>query len=279
MRQRCAQSLLTRKDVIVVASVSALFGLGNPETYYNSRLTLKKNDIINRDDILINIIRKQYTRNDLNLMSGTFRVLGDTIDIMLSIDDDIFYRINMFDDEIESIYKMNIETNEKIEEVNELNIFNISSYITDEDNVNILCNLIENELIDVYNNFIKNGEELYANRIMERTMHDIEMIKEIGYCNGLESYQRYLTNRPAGSPPYSLVDFFPKDYLLFIDESHATLPQIKSIGNQNGTIKNNLINYGFRLPSCMDNRPLTFNEFESKTAVHSNSDKRTTFGW
>ena len=264
MRQHCAQSLLTRRDVIVVASVSALFGLGSPSTYYKTRLILKKNQQINREDILIGLIKKRYERNDIVLSSGKFRVLGDTIDIMLSVDNDVYYKIEMFGDEIEHIYKMDNNTYEKIEEVTELNIFNTSSYIVDDDRSSILCKLIENELIDVYNNFLKNGEELYAKRIMERTMYDIEMIQEIGYCKGLESYQRYLTNKPAGSPPTSLIDFFPKDYLMFIDESHATIPQIKSIGNQNDSIKYNLINYGFRLPSCVDNRPLNFKEFEER---------------
>lgn len=263
MRQRCAQSLLTRNDVIVVASVSALFGLGNPKTYYNSRLVLKKGMQINRDNILKNLIKKQYERNDICLDCGRFRVLGDVIDIMLSVDNKVYYRIEMFGDEIESITKLDFETQNKIEEIKELNIFNISSYIADEDNINKLCKMIQDELTEVYQNFIRNGQELFANRIMDRTMYDIEMIKEIGYCKGLESYQRYLSDRPIGSPPYSLIDFFPKDYLLFIDESHATIPQIKSIGNQNGTIKQNLIDYGFRLPSCVDNRPLSFNEFEN----------------
>lgn len=264
MRQHCIQSLLTRKDVIVVASVSALFGLGSPSTFYNTRLVLKKNQKITRENILIDLIKKRYERSDSFLSSGTFRVLGDIIDIMLSIDTNIYYKIEMFDNEIEHIYKINNNTNEKIEEVSELNVFNTSSYTITDDNLETLCNLIKEELLEVYNNFLNNGEELYANRILERTMFDIEMIKEIGYCKGLENYQRYLTNKPIGTPPTCLIDFFPKDYLMFIDESHVTLPQIKSIGNQNSTLKENLINYGFRLPSCIDNRPLNFKEFEEK---------------
>lgn len=264
MRQKCVQSLLTRNDVIVVASVSALFGLGNPKTFYESKLTLRKNQSINRDDILINLIKKQYERNDLNFTTGTFRVKGDVIDIMLSIDTDVFYRIEMFGDEIEKIIKIDNLSLNVIDEIDELNIFNISSYMVTDDKIESLCKSIETEMYEVYNDFLKNGEELYAQRILERTMFDIEMIKEIGYCKGLESYQRYLTDRTPGSPPYTLLDFFTNDYLMFIDESHATIPQVKSIDNQNGSIKQNLINYGFRLPSCIDNRPLTFNEFEQK---------------
>ena len=262
MRQHCAQSLMTRKDVIVVASVSALFGLGNPKTYYNTRFIINKNQVINRDELLINLVRKQYERTNDILKSGTFRVKGDVVDIMLSVDEDIFYRIEMFGDEIERISKIDINTLNKLEEVNELNIFSISSYIAEGANIENICNSIKEELDIVYQGFMNSGDELYAQRIMERTNYDIEMIKEIGYCKNMEVYQRYLTDRPAGSAPYSLLDFFPKDYLLFIDESHATIPQIKSIGNQNGTIKDNLIKYGFRLPSCVDNRPLTFDEFE-----------------
>lgn len=263
MRQHCVQSLMTRKDVIVVASVSALFGLGNPKTFYRTRFIIKKNQIIDRDEILKALVKRQYERTNDVLKSGKFRVSGDTIDIMLSVDEDVFYRIEMFEDEIEKISKIDINTLTKLEEVNELNVFNISSYIAEGANINDICNSIEKELSDVYQGFVKSGDKLYAQRIFDRTMLDIEMIKEIGYCKNMEVYQRYLTDRPAGSAPYSLLDFFPKDYLMFIDESHATIPQVKSIGGQNVSIKENLIKYGFRLPSCVDNRPLTFNEFEA----------------
>lgn len=262
MRQHCVQSLMTRKDVIVIASVSALFGLGNPKVFNKTKITLKKNQIITRDEILYDLVSKQYERTLNILKSGTFRVSGDTIDIMLSVDDDIYYRIEMFGDEIEKISKIDNETIKVIEEVEELNIFNISSYIAEGANINSICNSIEEELKNVYQGFMNSGNILYAKRIKDRTLYDIEMIKEIGYCKNMEVYQRYLTDRKPGSAPYSLIDFFPKDYLMFIDESHATIPQIKSIGNQNISIKDNLIHYGFRLPSCVDNRPLTFDEFE-----------------
>ena len=263
MRQHCVQSLMTRKDVIVVASVSALFGLGNPKTFYKTRFVIKKNQTIDREDILKSLVQKQYERTNDILKSGKFRVAGDVIDIMLSIDEDIFYRIEMFGDEIERISKIDINTLKTIEDVNELNVFNISSYIAEGANIDNICNLIKEELDSVYQGFMNSGDVLYAQRISDRTNYDIEMIKEIGYCKNMEVYQRYLTDRPAGSAPYSLLDFFPKDYLMFIDESHATIPQVKSIGGQNVSIKDKLIKYGFRLPSCVDNRPLTFNEFES----------------
>lgn len=263
MRQHCVQSLMTRKDVIVVASVSALFGLGNPKTFYKTRFVIKKNQTIDREDILKSLVQKQYERTNDILKSGKFRVAGDVIDIMLSIDENIFYRIEMFGDEIERISKIDINTLKIIEDVNELNIFNISSYIAEGANIDNICNLIKEELDNVYQGFMNSGDVLYAQRISDRTNYDIEMIKEIGYCKNMEVYQRYLTDRPAGSAPYSLLDFFPKDYLMFIDESHATIPQVKSIGGQNVSIKDNLIKYGFRLPSCVDNRPLTFDEFES----------------
>ena len=263
MRQHCAQSLLTRKDVIVVASVSALFGLGDPNLFYETRFIIKKNQIMDRDEILKALITRRYERTFDILKSGKFKVSGDTIDVMLGIDDNVFYRIQMFGDEIEKINKLNINNHEIIEEVNELIVFNISSYIAEDKFIDNICNSIEKELEVSYNHFINSGELIYAQRIKDRTKYDIEMIREIGYCKNMEVYQRYLTNRPAGSAPYSLLDFFPKDYLMIIDESHATIPQIKSIGNQNSSIKHNLINYGFRLPSCMDNRPLTFKEFEN----------------
>ena len=262
MRQHCAQSLMTRKDVIVVASVSALFGMGNPNVYYKTKFVIKQHQMINRDKLLYSLVQKQYERTNDILKSGKFRVMGDTIDIMLSADEDVFYRIEMFGDEIEKISKMNISTLTKLEEVNELNIFNISSYIAESANIDSICNSIKKELDVTYNDFMNSGDVLFARRILDRTNYDIEMIRELGYCKNMEVYQRYLTDRPIGSAPYSLLDFFPKDYLMFIDESHVTIPQIKSIGSQNVSIKENLIKYGFRLPSCKDNRPLTFDEFE-----------------
>lgn len=261
MRQHAAQSLLIRKDIIIVASVSALFGLGNPKVYHDDMITIKINDNLDRDELILNLVKKQYQRTANLLHPGYFRVNGDTINIMLSTDADCYYRICMFDDEIESIEKLNM-SNEIIEKINELNVFGISTYIVKDNDKEVVCNNIKNELNEVYNKFINNGELLYAQRIHDRTLYDIEMIKEIGWCKGMEAYQRYLSDRPAGFPPYSLIDFFPKDYLMFIDESHATIPQVKSIGNQNDSIKQNLINYGFRLPSCVDNRCLNFKEFE-----------------
>ena len=264
MRQHCAQELLSRKDVIVVASVSALFGLGNPKLYYESRLELYTGLIINRDDIIYDLIRKQYSRVESNLVSGTFMVSGDILSIMLSTDIDYYYKIDMFDDEIERIFKVDILTNDVIEEVNSITIFNTSSYMVSNNELSNFNKNVLKELDIVYNDFIKNNKPIFAKRIKERTLYDLEMLNETGWCKGLESYQRYLTDKAPGSAPYSLLDFFPKDYLMFIDESHATIPQIRSIGNQNDSIKENLIKYGFRLPSCVDNRPLNFNEFEEK---------------
>lgn len=264
MRQHCVSSLLTRKDCIVVASVSAIFGLGNPQKFYDNRLILFKNQFIDLNDLLLNLVKRQYKRIINDLTPGSFKVLGDTILIMLSIDEDIYYRIEMFGDEIEKIIKFDRYTSNKIEEVNELIIFSTSTYCIEEDKIHNVCYNIEQELQEVYKFFIQNGEELYANRIKERTMLDVEMIRETGGCKSLEVYQRYLAEDPLNPVPNCLLDFFSKDYLMFIDESHVTIPQIKSITNQNKSIKSNLINYGFRLPSCVDNRPLTFKEFEER---------------
>ena len=248
MRQHCIASLLTRKDCVVVASVSAIFGLGDPQKFYKNRLIISKGQIIDLNDLLLNLVKRQYTRITNDITPSTFKVLGDTILIKLSIDEDTYYRIEMFGDEIEKIIKLDAYTSKIIEEINELIIFSVSTYCVEENKIHSVCQNIEKELQEVYCNFLKNGEELFANRIKERTMLDIEMIKETGGCKSLEVYQRYLAEDPLNPVPNCLLDFFPKDYLMFIDESHATIPQIKSITNQNKSIKSNLINYGFRLP-------------------------------
>ena len=261
LRQRAAVSLCTRQDVIIVASVSALFGLGNPEEYKSSSFCIKNKSTIDLTNTMIQLIKRQYERTNDDISPGTFKVIGNTLYIMLSINDDIYYRIDMFDNDIEHIYKMDLLTDKIIEEVDDLNIFPISTYYIMEDKVDILCKCIQTELNEVYENFIKNGEKEYANRIYDRCMYDIEMLQEVGWVKGIEVYQRYLTNREPGQPPYTLIDFFPKDYLMFIDESHATIPQVKSISSQGYSIKDNLIKYGWRLPSSVDNRPVNFIEF------------------
>lgn len=261
LRQRAAVSLCTRKDVIIVASVSALFGLGNPDDYKASQFCIKNKSTIDLTNILIQLTKRQYERTNDDIHPGTFKVVGDTIYIMLSINDDIYYRLDMFDNDIEHIYKMDLITDKIIEEVDELSIFPISTYYLLDDQIDILCKCIQIELEEVYENFIERGENEYANRIYDRCMYDVEMLQEVGWVKGIEVYQRYLTNREPGKPPYTLIDFFPKDYLMFIDESHATIPQIKSISSQGYSIKENLIKYGWRLPSSVDNRPVNFIEF------------------
>ena len=262
MRQHCVQSLMSRNDVIVVASVSALFGLGDPDLYVKSKLHIEVGEQISREEILGKLIRNRYERTKEEPEPGEFRVIGSIIDIAPSIENNIIYKIEMFGDEIDSITQYSRSPYMKLCTLKDINIFSTSTYMVEDDRINSFCSNVETELNEVYNNFIKNGQTEYANRIYERTMLDLEYIREIGWCKGLESYQRYLSNRKPGEPPYTLIDFFPKDYLLFIDESHATIPQIKSVSNQNSTIKENLIRYGFRLPSCVDNRPVSFQEFE-----------------
>lgn len=264
LRQKTVVSLCTRKDVIVVASVSALFGLGDPYDFIESSYTIKVNEHYNYSELLIEFIKRQYERTNDTLTAGKFKACGDNIYIMLSTDKDIYYRISMFDDEIENIYKVSYETDKVLESLSQLIIFPISTYYLKQDRQNILCDCIKTELDEVYLNFLKNGEKLYAERIYSRCMYDIEQIRELGYVNNIEVYQRYLSNRKPGEPPFTLMDFFPKDYLMFIDESHVTLPQVKSISNQGSSIKYNLIRYGWRLPSVIDNRPINFDEFVQK---------------
>jgi len=260
-RMQTIYSLIEHKDVIVISTVSAIFGLGNPEEFKVSKDTFYINQNITRNDIILKLIRKRYERINGNKLtkSGTFRVLGDVIDIYILND---IIRIELFGDNIELIKQLNPKDNLLVKHMNEINIYSMSSWFINDGRINSLCNNIQNELEEVYNDFKNNNQILYAERIKEKTTNDIMMIKELGWCKGLEMYQRYLSDNPIGTPPYTLLDYFPDDYLLFIDESHTTIPQVKSISNQNVSIKQNLIQYGFRLPSCIDSRPLNFKEFE-----------------
>ena len=257
-RQRATNSLLTRKDVIVVASVSCIYGLGDPNSYKSLSLHLKVGAEISRQKIISKFVKMQYERNDKSLESGFFKVLGDTIDITPSYQDD-YIRIELFGDEIEKITRRHHVTNEVLEELDEAIIFPAKQYVVEENAIEKALITIEEELEET----LPNLQELEAQRLKQRVSYDLEMIKEVGYCSGIENYSRHFEGRVEGSPPFVLLDYFPKDFLFILDESHQTLPQVRAMYNGDFQRKKNLVEFGFRLPCAFDNRPLKFNEFES----------------
>lgn len=263
LRQKCLQSLCMRNDVIVIASVSAIFGAGDPSIYKNSLYEIYPNMILDRDKFISELVKRGYRREqdiDFSKSRGVFKVLGDVIYLYSNdLDTGYLYQISFWGDTIDTI---NIVNNKNIiqSSLKSLSIFSATSFYSGH-NIDRFVELVTKEMNEQYDYFIDSGKPIYANRIRERVLYDLELIKETGTCSSIESYQRYLTTRNPGEPPYVLLDYFPKDYLMIIDESHATIPLLKTSANQNDTIKDNLINYGFRLPSVKDNRPLSFQEF------------------
>ena len=262
LRLAATAALTGRKDVIIVASVSCIYGLGDPELYGKMIITLKKGEITRRNALLRSLLESHYERHDMDFKPGSFRVRGDTLDIYPAYDENTAYRISFFDDEIERITAVNPLTGELLEVLDEVDIFPAKHYLTDEARLKQSLTDIENELAERIKFFKDREMYLEAQRIEQRTNFDLEMIRETGYCSGIENYSRHLDQRPAGSHPWTLMDFLPTDYLLFIDESHMTIPQIRGMHHGDFNRKNTLIEYGFRLPSALDNRPLTFDEFE-----------------
>ncbi|MGA2392098.1 MAG: excinuclease ABC subunit UvrB [Candidatus Lustribacter sp.] len=262
LRHAATQSLLTRPDTLIVASVSCIYGLGSPADYMELSADVRIGDTIDRDDFLRKLIGMQYRRNDLNLVRGTFRVRGDTLEFV-GVDEELVHRIEFFGDEVEAINVVNILTGEYVESKDELKIFPAKHYITPEEKLYRAIDAIEEELVDRLKFFRDNGKLLEAQRLEQRTRYDLEMLREVGYCNGVENYSRHLSGREEGSTPFCLLDFFPKDWLLFVDESHVTIPQVGGMYGGDRSRKLSLVEHGFRLPSALDNRPLTADEFQA----------------
>lgn len=263
LRLRATSSALARNDVIVVASVSSIYGLGNPEQYRFMVVEISVGDEIERNLLLRKLVDIYYTRNDIAFERGTFRVRGDIIEIIPAYEETAI-RISMFGDEIESIEEIDTLKGETIRQMKQVYIYPAKHFVTTEDRIEKALKEIEEELIDRLAYFRKNGKLLEAQRIETRTNYDLEMMKEIGFCSGIENYSRFMDGRKEGESPHTLFDYFPKDYLLFVDESHVTLPQIRGMYNGDRSRKMSLVEHGFRLPSALDNRPLRFEEFALK---------------
>ncbi|PIS27872.1 MAG: excinuclease ABC subunit B [Candidatus Marinimicrobia bacterium CG08_land_8_20_14_0_20_45_22] len=261
LRLRTTSSLISRKDVIVIASVSCIYGIGSPEEYSKYIVLLKKGQRISIRSVFLQLVDILYSRNDLVLERGTFRARGDVVEIQPAYED-FGYRIEFFGDEIERLYTFTPLTGEIISELDNIVVFPAKHFISSEETVKRALDTIEKELDVRLLELKEAGKLLEAQRIDQRTRFDVEMIREVGYCSGIENYSRHFSGRKPGQQPFTLMDFFPKDYLLFIDESHATLPQIRAMYNGDRSRKEILVEYGFRLPSALDNRPLKFSEFE-----------------
>lgn len=267
MRHRATAALIDYKDVIVVASVSCIYGIGDPDDYKNSMLCLRRGENIELKKLLERLVEMQYQRNEIDFKRGTFRLRGDCLEIIPASEHKNGIRIEFFDEEIERIRTFDILTGASIDDLDFINIFSATHFVTNKEKLEEAIRRIEAELDSQVKKFNSEGEPLEAERILSRTRYDLEMLREIGTCSGVENYSRHLTLRGEGETPATLLDFFPKDFLLVIDESHATVPQIRGMYNGDRARKENLVNYGFRLPSALDNRPLKFDEFEAK--VHN----------
>ncbi|RLD06671.1 MAG: excinuclease ABC subunit B [Chloroflexota bacterium] len=264
LRLAATTALMSRKDVIIIASVSCIYGLGNPKAYGKVVIDLQVGSVYRRNALLRQLIEGQYSRNDIDLKPGSFRVRGDTLEIAPAYDDQFIYRISFFGDEVERITRIDRVTAEILEEIQEVNIYPAKHFITDEEKLRQAIADIEEEVNEQVITFNKHGKLLEAQRIEQRCKYDLEMLREIGYCSGIENYSRHLDQRPVNSPPWTMMDYLPQDYLLILDESHMTVPQIRGMFNGDRSRKATLVEYGFRLPSALDNRPLQFEEFEKK---------------
>jgi len=262
LRLRATSSLLSgRRDIIIVASVSCIYGMGNPEDYKTGIIRIQKGMVISRNSFLYELVSILYSRTELDFNRATFRVRGDTVDINLPYVE-YGYRITFFGDEIEEIERIEVETGKRIESLSNAAIFPANLYIAPKGKMNQILKSIEDELYNQRKYFERESRLLEAQRIKERVTFDLEMMRELGYCNGVENYSRYFDGRTPGSRPFCLLDYFPDDYLMIVDESHVTIPQVRGMWGGDRARKLNLVNYGFRLPSAMDNRPLNFTEFE-----------------
>ena len=264
LRHSATCSLFERNDVIVVASVSCIYGLGEPENYSSMCLSLRPGDVVGRNQIIKKLLSLQYTRNEMEFKRGTFRSKGEVIDIVPASSSDVAIRIEFFDDEIESISEIEVVSGRKISKLNHAFILPASHYAVSSEKLQMAFDQIKADCLQRVKEFEDEGKLIEAQRIKERVFYDLEMMKEVGYCSGIENYSRYFDGRKPGEPPYTLIDYFKKNFVIFIDESHITLPQIRGMYAGDLARKTNLVNYGFRLPAAYDNRPLNFEEFESK---------------
>lgn len=262
LRLAATTALVSRKDVIVVASVSCIYGLGSPEEFGKGTVILQVGQLYRRNALLRQLVESQYQRNDMELRPGTFRVRGDTLEIIPAYEDKRGFRVTFFGDEVERITQFAPLTGEILDEPQEISIYPAKQYLTDAERLKESIADIEKELEERIALFKSEGKLIEAQRIEQRTRYDLEMLKEVGYCSGIENYSRHLDQRAAGTHPWTMIDFLPTDYLLVIDESHMSVPQIRGMYNGDRSRKETLVEYGFRLPSAVDNRPLKFDEFE-----------------
>jgi len=261
LRHSATSSLCERHDTIVVASVSCIYGLGAPKEYYSQAVSLREGQTVEREEVIRRLVSIQYTRADMDFRRGTFRARGDVLDIFPISYSDSAIRVDFFGDEIDKITEFDVLTGAAKSTLKHVNIFPASHYILGGDSIENVLGRIGSDMVDCEKDFTERGKMIEAQRIRERVLYDIEMIREVGYCNGIENYSRYFDGREPGTPPYTLTDFFPEDFIVFVDESHMTLPQIRAMYNGDKARKQNLVDYGFRLPAAYDNRPLKFDEF------------------
>ena len=264
LRHSATSSLSERRDVIVVCSVSCIYGLGAPLEYYNMAISLRPGMELDRDEFIRRLVEIQYKRSDIDFTRSTFRVRGDIVEVMRADNNDKGLRIEFFGDEIEKISEFDLVTSRAINTLEHANIFPASHYVVSSESMQKALDQISKDLLEQIKFFESKGKLIEAQRIKERVSYDLEMMREMGYCNGIENYSRYFDGRLPGQMPYTLLDFFGNDYLMFVDESHITLPQLRAMFNGDKARKTNLVEYGFRLPSAFDNRPLAFEEFNSK---------------
>ncbi len=264
LRLSATASLLERRDVIVVSSVSCIYGLGEPEDFARMMVALRVGQIIKIEELLKRLVAIRYERNDIAFERNMFRVRGDTVEVWPAYWKDTAIRVEFFGDEIDRLSEINVVTGTPIRRLNNIPIWPATHYVTPKEKMDAAIQEIYRELEERVAFFNANNQLVEAQRLKQRTMYDIEMMQELGYCSGIENYSRVIEGRPAGSPPHTLLDYFPKDFVLFIDESHATLPQVRAMYNGDRARKTTLVDYGFRLPCAFDNRPLKFDEFEKR---------------
>jgi len=264
LRHSATRAVLERRDVIVVASVSCIYGIGSPQDYMDMHLVLEEGMHVERDEILTRLVEMQYARSDAEFRRGSFRVRGDIVEIYPPFALDRVIRIEFFGDDIDAMSEVDPLTGNRIRKIDKMALFPNSHWLTPKDRLETAMAGIEKEMKESVEKFLKQGKIIEARRIEERTRFDMEMLKEFGYCHGIENYSRHLSGRSAGDPPYTLIDYFPDDFLIVIDESHATVPQIRGMYEGDRSRKQTLIDFGFRLPSALDNRPLKFDEFEKR---------------
>lgn len=264
LRHSATSSLLERSDTIVVASVSCIYGLGAPKEYFDLHISLRVGDKFTREDLIKRLINIQYTRNEIDFTRSTFRARGDVVDIFPADSSDHAIRVQFFDDKIEEISEFEVVTGKVTNRLKHASIFPASHYAVGSEKLNNALEQIKHDAIEREQYFTREGKYIEAQRIKERTNYDLEMMREMGYCSGIENYSRYFDGRRPGEPPYTLLDYFPDGFLLFVDESHITLPQIRGMYNGDRARKTSLVDYGFRLPSAFDNRPLNYEEFNAR---------------